>query len=183
MGTSIPGFKLVRDYTDGPFQKVVPDSLQGDINGDQIPDKIEVIDKNDQIGIQIQLGAYRRLTQQPGDREKLGTSLLAGLGPVADLSYSKRQSIWKADIPHGSSVNLLSVEVGDFNQDGDLDIRLTLREKSNENTLIGAYFLMNQSIPDPALAQATPTSPQEEEIPDEIEEHPAPKTNDPKRTG
>lgn len=139
-----PSFKLIQEKAEA-ITRDVPTTFSGEMNGDKVLDKVEIIQKGNQIGFRLGLGTYNT---------KKVNSLF---GTVAELDYVSKV-IW--EVPPDADTEFIRIEnfeVRDVNNDGDLDIRFTARQRMKSGTEIaGVYILMNQTVLDPELATLEP---------------------------
>lgn len=144
METQFPEFKLVQVQTEpAGKQDAVPSYVDGELNGDKIPDRVELIQEGNRIGFTLKLGAYQRMVQSGGGK---GNPLF---GQIAAMLSYKSNTIWEA---LDGAVKVEQFDLNDFNGDGDTDIRFTIRQQTQNGYLLGVFVLMNQSKPDPELA-------------------------------
>lgn len=136
-----PSFKLIQEKVEA-ITRDVPTTFSGEMNGDKVLDKVEIIQKGNQIGFRLGLGTYNNNT-------KMVNSLF---GTVAQLEYVSKV-IW--EVPPDANTEFIRIEnfeVRDVNADGDLDIRFTARQRMKSGSEIaGVYILMNQTVEDPEL--------------------------------
>lgn len=152
-----PKFKLVSVQTEpSNKQEVIPSYLDGDFNGDKIPDRVEIIQEGNKVGVRLKLGTYQKVV----DPAPLFGNIAATLGYKSDV-------IWEASSPGAKDSGAVRLEhfgLGDYNSDGDLDIQFVVQKQVSDNTSVrGIFVLMNQSIVDINLAQMEGATPVLEE--------------------
>lgn len=144
MDTNFPEFKLIQVQTEPVGkQEAVPSYVDGELNGDNIPDRVELIQEGNRIGFILKVGTYQRVAPVEGMKPNPLFGQIA-----AKLSY-KSNTIWEAQ---DGAVKVEHFDLSDFNGDGDIDIRFTIRQETPEGFLRGVLILMNQSKPDKELA-------------------------------
>lgn len=143
-----PNFTLVRDQS-AFVTKDIPIALDGEINGDKIPDKVELIQQGNQIGFRLCVGTYKRVVPNAALRPN------PLFGNVPELNYEKKV-IWEVKGDTNTEYRVENFEVRDVNSDGDLDIRFSVRQKNASAEITGVFILMNQTVVDPELATLEP---------------------------
>lgn len=145
----IPDFKLVRDAKDPVVNQSMPQFYVFDLNGDKIPDRIEINQGEGGVGFQVKWGKFTKIDDAVATP---GQELFFGNIPAtAVLSYSEKQSLWS--IKPKTDARIVNFELADLNGDGDTDISFTLSQSvvGNSDPVRGAFLLMNQAIPDPVI--------------------------------
>jgi len=158
MEPNFPKFILVNvQMATTRTQEIIHTNLDGELNGDKVPDQVELYQnqKENKIGFHLKLGAYARMTKTDGNKPNPLFSQTE-----AQLSYTTN-TIWEVPIAAEGEDGVLSVEgfeLNDFNKDGDTDIRFTVRQRINDVSSLSVFVLMNQTILDRELV-ALPTLP------------------------
>ena|SRR3989338_6952031 len=157
MEPNFPKFILVQVQTEAKTkQEVIPSYLDGELNGDRVPDRVELFQGGNKIGFRLKLGTYQRITKTEGEKSNPLFNQIA-----ATLSYTTNP-IWEATTPAEKENGVILVkefELDDFNKDGDTDIRFTIQKHAGDGFIFSVFVLMNQTIPDNELA-ALPSLPQ-----------------------
>lgn len=177
-----PKFKLVQVQAEPPkVSAAVPLYLDGEINGDKIPDRMELIQEGRKIGFRLKLGAYQKVAPT------VATKTNPLFGPVAAMLSFTSRVIWQTVSPRVGENGVPHVEqfeMSDFNADGDLDIRFSVKRQLPDGFVVGIYVLMNQTISDPELASIEEVVPPPEEgQPSPTPEHRRRDDGDPTKLG
>lgn len=158
-------FKLVRDAREPVVNQLMQRFYVVDLNGDKVPDRVEIVRQNDQVGFQVKWGEFTKL--DPAVVTKGQQKFFEGLGATAVLSYMAPQKIWET--PVKTPTEIVNFELKDLNGDNDIDISFTLSQISStgdESSAMGAFLLMNQTNPDPVIfSMDTPPEPSEPNLP------------------